>query len=261
VRLFLAVGALAREGATEDLVAAGRVAHAYGLDGVWLQESPELPAPLVAACALGALVPDIRIVCAVECGQDHPLALAEEAAVTDRATGGRLALALRPAPGAEPRLGECLDLVRLALAARPFRFEGPTWRVPAGLPGNVHAREPAVRVTPAPAQLELTVLGLGPHAQEAALARGLGHVALGHEPPAPAAGTAIRGRAIDRGDLDLPRLLRERAAGLDLLAVSCPAGERERVASDLARRVRPRLELAALPPGLEQHWERQGDAG
>jgi alkanesulfonate monooxygenase SsuD/methylene tetrahydromethanopterin reductase-like flavin-dependent oxidoreductase (luciferase family) len=256
VRLLLGVDGLAAGEPLADLLAAARTAHAAGLDGLWLEESPALAAPLVAAAALAG-VPDLRLVCAVRVGERHPLGVAEAAAVADRATGGRVTLALAPAPGAEERLDEALALVRAALAARPFRHDGPTWRVPAGLPENARAGEPLARVTPGPAQLELGVWGWGPEAAAAATARGLGHVAEGPDPLAPAAGPAVRGRVIEAAALDLARLRADRAAGLDLVAVRCPSADRERVAGDLARRLRPRLELASLPEGLEASWEAQ----
>jgi alkanesulfonate monooxygenase SsuD/methylene tetrahydromethanopterin reductase-like flavin-dependent oxidoreductase (luciferase family) len=254
VRLLLGVERLAEREPLADLLAAARTAHRAGLDGLWLQESPQLAAPLVVAAAL-AEVPDLRLVCAVRVGTGHPLHVAEAAAVADRATGGRITLALAPAPGAEARLAEALDLVRAAVAARPFRHDGLTWRVPAGLPENERAGEPLARLTPAPAQLELGVWGWGSGAAEAAVARGIGHVAEAGDALAPPAGPAVRGRVVGSGELDLGRLRADRVEGLDLLAVRCPAAERERVADDLARRVRPRLELASLPEGLEASWE------
>jgi alkanesulfonate monooxygenase SsuD/methylene tetrahydromethanopterin reductase-like flavin-dependent oxidoreductase (luciferase family) len=254
MRLLLAIDALADANPIAGLVDGARVAHGAGLDGLWLEESASLSAPLVAAAALAA-EPDLRLVCALRVGAGHPLHVAEGAAVADRATGGRITLALAPDVGAEGRLAEALGVVRAALAARPFRHEGPTWRVPAGLPENERAHERMARLTPAPAQLELGVWGWGAQAAPAAVAAAIGHVAEAGEELAAQAGPALRGRVLGAGDLRLDRLRAERARGLELLAVRCPPGERERVADDLARRVRPRLELASLPEGLEESWD------
>jgi alkanesulfonate monooxygenase SsuD/methylene tetrahydromethanopterin reductase-like flavin-dependent oxidoreductase (luciferase family) len=254
MRLLLAVDGLDEGEALGDLLAAARVAHAAGLDGLWLEESPTLEAPLVAAAALAG-APDLRLVCALRVGGEHPLQAAEGAAVADRATGGRVTVALGPARGAEERFAEALDLIRTALAARPFRHEGPVWRVPAGLAENERAPDRLARLTPAPAQLELGVWGWGAGAAPAAVAAGIGHVAEADEDLAAPAGPAVRGRVVAARDLRLDRLRADRARGLDLLAVRCARGEREDVADDLARRIRPRLELGSLPEGLEASWD------
>jgi len=254
MRLLLAVDRLAEREPLADLLTAARTAHAAGLDGLWLEESTALEAPLVAAAGLAG-EPDLRLVCALRVGRDHPLHVAEAAAVADRATGGRITLALGSAPGAEERFAEALDLVRTALAARPFRHDGPGWRVPAGLAENERAPDRLARLTPAPAQLELGVWGWGAGATAAALAAGVGHVAEAGEDLAPPAGPAVRGRVVAAPDLRLDRLREERARGLDLLVVRCAPAARERVADDVARRLRPRLELPSLPEGLEASWE------
>ena len=118
----------------DEVLRLAEATHAAGLDGVLLTASEALPSPLVVAAAVATRVPDIRLAALVDGGDRHPIQLAEEAAVVDVASGGRLILAVRPAAGHEEAYGEVLDLLRLAFAARPFRFEGTHWTVPAGLP-------------------------------------------------------------------------------------------------------------------------------
>ena len=166
----------------DDLVAAGEAVRAAGLDGVLLATSPELPALLVAAAALAARVPSIRIAAEVEVGEAHPVEVAEEAAVVDVASGGRLILVAAPAPGARSAPSEPRPDPH-GPGTAPFRFEGPTWRVPAELPQNVHNVEERARVTPSPVQPRLEVWGSGA-AREAALARGLGVLAGAGDDPA-----------------------------------------------------------------------------
>lgn len=256
--MLLGVDALAADRPLDDLLAAARTAHAAGLDGLWLEETATLPAPLVAAAVVGPAVPDLRMVCAVVGTEGHPLALGESAAVADRATGGRIALAVRAAPGGEERIGEALTLLRVALAARPFRHEGPAWPTPAGRSEGRGAGGPLARLTPGPSQFELPVWGWGAAAAAPARDAGLGHVAeAGETLPAPR-GPAVRGRVVALGDVDPAALRRERAAGLDLLAVRCAPADRPRAADLLARTLRPRLELASLPDGLEALWDADG---
>jgi len=255
-------------GALDDLAEAGRSALSAGLDGVLLRTSRTLPAPLVAAAALAGRVPSIRIAAHVEVGESHPLEVAEEAAVVDVASGGRLILLAEPAPGREGRYAEALDLVRTALAPRPFRFEGATWRVPANLPENVYAVERWARLTPAPIQPRLEIWGAGGGRDEA-LARGLGYLADVDDDPTglrrawdrasaalgPAAIGAARGRR-ERYDGDPAALVARLRRGREAFhqswaAVQAPAD----AAMAIGRRVRPRVQLDRLPDGLEAHWD------
>jgi alkanesulfonate monooxygenase SsuD/methylene tetrahydromethanopterin reductase-like flavin-dependent oxidoreductase (luciferase family) len=77
---------------------AAHAARAAGLDGLLLSRSAALPAPLVVAAAVGPAVADILIAAEVTLGDRHPVELAEEAAVTDLAAGGRLVLVAAPVP-------------------------------------------------------------------------------------------------------------------------------------------------------------------
>jgi len=87
----------------DALVAAAEAVRASGLDGILLAPTTALPAPLVAAAALAARVPNIRIAAQVEVGEGHPLEVAEEAAVVDVASGGRLILVAAAARAASAR--------------------------------------------------------------------------------------------------------------------------------------------------------------
>jgi alkanesulfonate monooxygenase SsuD/methylene tetrahydromethanopterin reductase-like flavin-dependent oxidoreductase (luciferase family) len=252
----------------DALAALGQAALDAGLDGVLLAATPALPAPLVAAAALAARVPSIRIAAEVEVGEGHPLEVAEEAAVVDVASGGRLILVAVPAPGREDRFGEALDLLRTAFSPAPFLFDGPTWRVPANLPANEHNLERRARLTPSPVQPRLEVWGCGA-SREAALVRGLGYLAGAGDDPGelgrawdgaaavlgPAAIGAARARREpwDGRPAALVARLREgRAAfGQSWAVVGAPAG----AALDISRLVRPRVQTDRLPEGLEVHWD------
>ena len=251
----------------DDLVRTAEAAHAAGLDGVLVTEWPQLPGALVSAAAIAARVGEVLVAAEVAIGARHPIEIAEEAAVTDLASGGRLVLVARPAGEEYGSYAESLDVIRHAFAARPFRFEGTYWRVPANLPENVDQPEERVRVTPAPAQPRLEVWGAGPGRSEA-LERALGHLADEGDDPAelgrawaaaeasPASIGAPRGRR-ERwsGAAGLvERLRRGRAAfGQDWAAVAAPP----EAAAEIGSLVRPRVQLHRLTPGLEEFWDEE----
>jgi hypothetical protein len=243
----------------DDALGAARAARDAGLDGILLTATDALPAPLVVASAVAPLVDGILVAAEVPLGDRHPLEVAEEAIVADLVAHGRLVLVVRPAG---PDYAEALRLLRTAFAARPFRFEGERWTVPANLPQNVHNPERLVRVTPAPVQPRLELWTSGP-GLEAGLPLGLGHLAdrdasdeqlaraWDGDPPhllgAPRARREVLG---DPGAL-VERLRAGREAfGQDWAVVAAAAGE----AATLGRRVRPRVQLDRLPAGLEEHW-------
>lgn len=251
----------------DDLVRSAAAAHAAGLDGVLVTEWPALPGVLVSAAAVAAGVDEVLVAAEVEIGARHPVEIAEEAAVTDLASGGRLVLVARPAEAAPERYAESLDVIRHALAARPFRFEGAHWRVPMNLPQNVHQPEERVRVTPAPAQPRLEIWGAGP-GRAAALERALGHLADVDDDPDELTRAWARAEASPAA-IGAPRARRERWLGAeDLLERlrhgrstfgqdwACVAALPE-AAREIASLVRPRVQLHRLTPGLEEFWDEE----
>lgn len=251
----------------DALTAQAHAAHAAGLDGVMLRQTRAVPVPLIVAAALAGRVDDLLLAVEVDVGDRHPFELAEEAAVVDLASAGRLVLVARPAEGAEREYGEALDLVRTALTARPFRFEGRRWRVPAELPENVHNLETHIRLMPAPAQVRLEIWGSGA-GRDDALERGLGYLADADADP------EDLGRAHDRAAaaigpaaIGAPRARRESLSGSDALVSRLRAG-REAFGQDwavvrggsgeamaLGTEVRPRIQLHRLNPAVERLWE------
>lgn len=240
-------------------VEAASAAADAGLDGVLLAAHDELPAPLLTAAFVGGAVPDVLIAAEVVLGDRHPLEVAEEALVADQACGGRLILVVRPAVDCADAFAEALDLLRVAIVPRPFRFRGERWRVPANLPENVDAHDELVRVTPAPARARLELWCSGVPV-EVASDRGLGHVAdadaenLGTGPVASAV-PSHDPRARRQGWSAPDELVRElrasrTATGQDWAVVRAPIA----VAGAIGRQVRPRVQLDRLPEGLEAHW-------
>ena len=238
------------------------LAEACGFEVAWIDERATR-APLVVAAALAGRTATVRVVANMTAGP-HPVTLAEEAAVADLALGGRLILGLHGDD--EALLAETVELLHHAFAARPFRHEGRRWTVPARLPEHELA-PPLARVTPAPAQLELPIWLSGAAARAVARAHGLTFVAGSGETidanaPARLRRPALRAVPIrDDGLVDVPALVaalaRERdEPGLDVAILKLPAGAGDRTAliDQIGREVRPRLQLSALPDGLEATW-------
>jgi alkanesulfonate monooxygenase SsuD/methylene tetrahydromethanopterin reductase-like flavin-dependent oxidoreductase (luciferase family) len=248
---------------------------ALGYDLAWISEA-EAPAPLVVAGALAPVTRGLRIAACVRAGA-HPVAVAEDAAAADLVLGGRLVLALE---GDEaPLLTETFEVLQLAFAARPFAHTGARWRIPARLPEHVGI-PPRLRVTPTPAQLELPVWLAGPAAPLAAetcLTTFLADSGLQAAAEAWSRLERLGGLGAHRlrrvlrfavtvseqGTVDVAELVGELRAhrdawGLDVAILALPAmlprPARERALEEVARFVRPRLQLEALPPGLEDSW-------
>jgi hypothetical protein len=252
------------------------LAEELGFDLVWVDQVASA-APLVTMGGLAACTHSVRLAAGVAAGA-HPITVAEDAAVADLASGGRLILVL---DGAEQDLmRETVELVFRSWAPRSFRHCGPRWTAPAHMPEHEHA-EARVRVTPAPAQFEPTVwlrgAAAGPVARELGLApvfddtdSARSYWAARESAPADAAAVLrlrrpgrVRVDVAGEGTLDvssLVRVLRERqdAWGLDVAVLELPATlglpPRERALRRIATAVRPRLQIDRLPAGLTDHW-------
>ena len=227
----------------KDLVAAACATHRAGLDGILISANRTTDAPLVAAAAIARRVDDLLIGAEVELGNRHPIEVA----------------------GEEPVFGEALDLLRTAWRPRPFRFDGTRWRVPASLPEHTHNTEQRTRVTPSPLQPRLELWG-SRNGADVAAGRGLGavwterasHLEALWERIESELGAVGIGAARARREqwTDAPAVverLREgrRTFGQDWVVIKAPIHAVETI----GRYVRPRVQLDALPPGLEQHWD------
>lgn len=131
----------------------GAEASRLGIDDIWVsqhhgEEDGYCPSPIVAGAALAAAAPT----CAI--GQNiaiaplygHPLKLAEDLAVLDNLSGGRLQIGVgqgyRPEEYAAfgrdytqrtRAFEECLDILKLAWRGRRFDYDGTVYRVEGGL--------------------------------------------------------------------------------------------------------------------------------
>ena len=188
-----------------DLEALATAAVAASFDSVWVAEARAegVGGGLAAAALLAQLVP-IRVGAVLDFGGYHPLFMAEDVAVADITSGGRVEVLLRG--GSEEQLRLLLE----ALGGAHMGFEGDTLRVPARLEANQPS--PArLALNPRPAQpaVPVWVEGIG-----AGLAAEVGvGVAATWTPgtPAPPASGRWPGMLLCPGDAQAPDLLR--AAG------------------------------------------------
>ena len=145
-----------------DLLAFAAAATEASFDSLWVAEARGVGAGgALGAAALVAQRTPIRIGASVEVGLYHPLYLAEDIAVADIATGGRVEVLLRlPAPGAAQRYATRMDRITVrehlsvlasALAGAHVTFKGARLRVPAGLDANQPSPN-RLALNPAPAQ-------------------------------------------------------------------------------------------------------------
>ena len=150
-----------------ELLGFAGAATAASFDSIWLAEEREAGAGgALGAAALVAQRTPIRVGASVEVGLYHPLYLAEDIAVADIATGGRVEVLLRlPAPGAAQRYATRMDRVGVreqlsvlasALAGAHVSFKGARLRVPAGLDANQPSPK-RLALNPAPAQAVVPV--------------------------------------------------------------------------------------------------------
>lgn len=257
MRIGIVVDLSSWDAATRDLADA----RAAGLDLVWLpavdDRGESFSAP-VAASALAHGDYGLNVVVEVQAGT-HPVGLAEELAVADQALGGRVTAVLRGDDA--PLVAETLEVLRAAFRSRPFRHQGERWTLPADQAGTV-------RVTPAPAQLRLPLWlrGTGLEQLAADTGRALvddqsGHGGVEGDEVRP----ALRACPLsDDGTVDVAAavaLLREarEQRGIDVCGLSLDpeldAEQRSLAIRRLGDRVRPQVQLEALPVELIASWD------
>ena len=118
-------------GSRSHLEALAHAAVAASFDSIWVAESREqgVGGGLAAAAMLAQLVP-IRVGALVDFGAYHPLYLAEDIAVADITSGGRIEVVLRG--GTE----EQIRLLAEALSGAHLMFDGGSLKAPARLDDN-----------------------------------------------------------------------------------------------------------------------------
>ena len=152
----LGLGPVDLSGASrQKLETLATLAVASSFDAVWVAESRAdgVGGGLAAAALLGQVVP-IRVGAVVDAGLYHPLFLAEDIAIADLTSEGRLEVVLRLGASAssryetlpdQSRLKEHLQVLGAALSGAHIQWQGEHLRVPAQIDAN----------QPAPSRLAL----------------------------------------------------------------------------------------------------------
>jgi len=150
----LGLGPISLHGATRvSLAGMAAQAVASSFDAVWVSESREggAGAGLAAAALLAQAVP-IRVGAVVDVGLYHPLHLAEDVAIADLTSQGRIEVILRiAAAGQRDLLEEHIQVLALALSGAHIKWTGKHLRVPAGIDANQPAPS-RLALNPRPAQ-------------------------------------------------------------------------------------------------------------
>lgn len=237
-----------------DDAAADPMAWAVSADaaGVPVVAIPVPDRGAVAATLAGrvaAATVDCRMAVGVALGRVHPVELAEQLAVLDALSGGRVvAVASVDADAAAPptALAEDVTLLRRSLRPGPVRHAGARWTVPAGLTG--HDAPDRVEVTPKPVQLLLDVWAAASVDRRVAAGWRVTRIAGSRDELDPTALVAP-GAATLTGDVDVDRATAvawAEAGATDLLVRPDrrPVGA---VLADLTRHVVPEVAMPHFP--------------
>jgi len=150
----LGLGPIDLHDATRDsLIGLASQAASSSFDAVWVAESrADGAGGGLAAAALLAQVAPIRVGAAVDVGLYHPLHLAEDIAVADLTSQGRVEVILRIATaGQRDLLEEHFEVLALALSGAHIKWTGKHLRVPAGIEAN-QPTPSRLALNPRPAQ-------------------------------------------------------------------------------------------------------------
>jgi len=189
----LGLGPIDLKGATRSrLESLGAQAVASSFDAVWVSESRAegVGGGLASAAMLGQAVP-IRVGAAVDAGLYHPLHLAEDIAIADLTSQGRVEVLLRFATTGASRyrepdqhgwFEEFLGVMAAALSGAHFQWNGEHLRVPARLSANQPAPE-RLALNPRAAQPAVPIWVEAPGESLEALARDLGFGIAAHFKP------------------------------------------------------------------------------
>jgi alkanesulfonate monooxygenase SsuD/methylene tetrahydromethanopterin reductase-like flavin-dependent oxidoreductase (luciferase family) len=190
----------------------------------------------------------VRILVDLHVGDENPVTLAEEIAVVDNLSNGRLGVIAEIGALASDAASEDVAVLRASWSGRPVAHRGARWTVPAGLPG--HAAPPSVMVTPSPVQLEVPLWVAGPDARRVAAALSLPWV-TGTPADVDRSAAVAPGRAELHGDLEADRssVLEWSTAGAT--HVLCTLSGSATIEA-LSRWLQPEVAMVAFPRVITQ---------
>lgn len=119
----------------DRVLALARAAEESGFVSVWVGErrsapAEPMPAPFVLAAALAAETTVLRIGVLVVSPFEHPVRVAEDAAVVDLLSGGRLVFAAERGSEDAGRFAEAVDLIVKSWSRDGFAHVGRHYRIP-----------------------------------------------------------------------------------------------------------------------------------
>ena len=222
-------------------VEAAAEADAAGVPFVYVTAVPGAEAAIGAAVATATTA--TRIVIGLQVGGENPVTLAEEIAVLDNLSNGRVVVIAEVGSLDIDAATEDVSLLRAALGGRPLSHRGRRWQVPAGLPG--HSAPPAVQVTPAPAQLVVPIWVAGAAAKTVGRSLSIPVVAIDPS-EIDADGQVAPGRCPIGGDLATDRQLIVEWANAGTTHLLCALDGTATVAA-LARWLIPEVGMVGFP--------------
>jgi alkanesulfonate monooxygenase SsuD/methylene tetrahydromethanopterin reductase-like flavin-dependent oxidoreductase (luciferase family) len=195
------------------------------------------------AATVAAATTTIRVIFGINVGDEHPVTLAEEIAVLDNLSNGRIGvIAELGALGADDAT-EDVSVLRASWSGRAIAHRGRRWQVPAGLPG--HVAPAAVMVTPPPAQLEIPLWVAGEHATNVGQSLSLPVVA-GRLADVDSSLPVAPGRVELGGDLDADRRLVAEWSAAGATHLLCTLSGSATVDA-LARWLQPEVAMVGFP--------------
>jgi alkanesulfonate monooxygenase SsuD/methylene tetrahydromethanopterin reductase-like flavin-dependent oxidoreductase (luciferase family) len=229
-----------------DEVGTAVAAESLGVPFVHLAAAPGTEAAIAAAVAVATTT--VRILVGLGVGDENPVTLAEEIAVVDNVSNGRLGVIAEIGALPAEAATEDVAVLRASWSGRPVAHRGARWKVPAGLPE--HVAPPAVMVTPQPAQLEVPLWVAGAAARSVAGPLSLPWVA-GTPADVDGSATVAPARTELTGNLEDDRehvIEWSRAGATHLLCtLSGPA-----TIEALQRRLQPEVAMVAFPRLITQ---------
>lgn len=216
-------------------------AEAVGIPFVYVAAGPGTES--IAAAAVVTATSAVRIVVAVELGDENPVTIAEEIAVLDIVSNGRIVTVADVGGLDADAAAEDVTVLRAAWSGRPLHHRGVRWQVPAGLPG--HVAPPAVMVTPPPAQLTMPLWVTGEAAAHVGAALAL-PVLAGAPASIDSDAPVAPGRTSLTGDLDTDRATVVAWASAGATHLACELAGADDLGA-LARWLVPEAGMVAFP--------------
>ena len=242
------IGLVTPEGREAELA---RLAEQHGLFGVLAGTGNPLTA-ITAATYAATATEFARVAVRVTLGLEHPVLIAEELAVLDNVSNGRVIVLADTGHLDEAAAEDEVAVLRESLASLPIEHAGPVWKVPANLPANPQSPS-SISVTPKPAQLEVPFWVTGGVA--AAVAQRQRIPALATAPDQAEADGLVRpARDHLSGDVarDRERVSSWARAGFTHLLVDLPEGPLDELMIEVSRHLAPEVAMPHFPRVMSQ---------